>query len=68
MAKKPNLPHNTNPYEAHENPPVKAPNPPVTTPRKKSPAGVRGAQETQPTDHDRKQRGAVKPWKPKGRR
>lgn len=68
MAKKKNLPYDTNPYEATENPPGKAPKPAVTTKTHKSPAGVRGAQKLQTADGERFNRGAVKPWKPKGRK
>lgn len=68
MAKKKNLPYNTNPYEPNENPKVKAPAPAVTTRRSKSTTRVRGAQKTQTADGERFNRGAVKPWKPKGRK
>jgi len=66
MAKKKNLPYNTNPYEPNENPPVRAPK--ATTPRKRSTTGARGAQKTQKADGERFNRGAVKPWKPIGRK
>lgn len=68
MAKKKNLPHNTNPYEPNENPRKKAPKPAVTGKACKSTTGVRGAQKTQMADGERFNRGAVKPWKSKGRK
>jgi len=68
MAKKKNLRYDTNPYEPGENPPVKAPKPAVTNKTRKASAGVRGAQKTQKADGERFNRGAVKPWKPKGRK
>lgn len=68
MSKKHNLPFNTNPYEASENPPVKAPKPAVTNKTHKCTTGVRGAQKLQKADGERFNRGAVKPWKPKGRK
>lgn len=45
-----------------------APKPEVTNKTSPSKTGVRGAQTPQPFDNDRKNRGAVKPWKPKGRK
>lgn len=57
-----------NPHEPYENPMQQPPMPEVVNKTKPSNTGVRGAQETQPVDHDRKNRGAVKPWKPIGRR
>ena len=68
MAKKKNLPHNTNPYEPNENPKVKSPSPSVTNKRRSSPTGARGAQKLQTADGERFNRGAVKEWKPKGRK
>lgn len=68
MAKKKNLPFNTNPHEAIENPPGKAPKPAVTCKTHRAPTGVRGAQKTQAADGERFNRGAVRPWKPKGRK
>lgn len=68
MAKKKNLPFDTNPYEPNENPKVKSPAPAVTNKTHKSTTGVRGAQKTQKADGERFNRGAVKPWKPKGRK
>lgn len=68
MTKKPNLPYNTNPYEPNENPPVRAPKPPRTNKVHRSTAGVRGAQKTQKADSERFNRGAIKPWKSKGRK
>lgn len=68
MAKKKNLPYDTNPYEAVENPYGKAPKPAVTNKTHKSVTGVRGAQKTTKADAERFNRGAVKPWKPKGRK
>lgn len=68
MAKKKGLPYDTNPHEPGENPPVKAPMPAVTNKTTKSVTGVRGAQKTQPADGERFNRGAAKPWKPKGRK
>lgn len=68
MAKKKNLPYDTNPYEATETPKVKSPAPAVTNKTHKSPTGVRGAQKLQTADGERFNRGAVKPWKPKGRK
>lgn len=65
MAKKKGLPYNTDPSE---NPPGKAPKPPVTNKTHKSVTGVRGAQKTQAADGERFNRGAKKPWKPKGRK
>ena len=66
MAKRKNLPYDTNPYE--DIAPGKAPKPAVTNKTHKSPPGVRGAQKTQAADGERFNRGAVKPWKPKGRK
>lgn len=68
MAKKAGLPYDTNPYEPNENPPVKAPKPPMTNKTRKSSMGVRGAQKTQKADGERFNRGAAKPWKSKGRK
>lgn len=68
MAKKKNLPYDTNPYEPNENPKVKSPAPAVTNKRTNSPTGVRGAQKLQEADGERFNRGAVKPWKPKGKK
>lgn len=69
MAKKKDLPYNTNPYETIENPPsVKAPKPAVEYKTRKSVTGVRGAQTPQVADGERFNRGAVKPWKSKSRR
>ena len=68
MSKKKDLPFDTNPYEPNENPPVKAPKPSVMNKTRKSVTGVRGAQKTQKADGERFNRGAVKPWKPKGRK
>lgn len=67
MSKKKGLPYNKNPYETVDNPPGKAPKPPVTNKTHKSVTGVRGAQKTQKADGERFNRGAQKPWKPKGR-
>lgn len=69
MAKKKNLPYDTNPYEPNENPPgSKPPKPPVTNKTRRATTGVRGAQTTQAADGERFNRGAAKPWKPKGRK
>jgi len=68
MSKKHNLPYNTNDFEPNENPPVKVPKPSVTNKTHKLVTGVRGAQKTQKADGENKNRGAVKPWKPKGRK
>jgi len=68
MTKKKDLPYNKNPYEVSESPSVKAGKPPMTNKTKPSTTGVRGAQATQKSDGERYNRGAVKPWKPKGRK
>lgn len=68
MAKKKGLPYDKNPYETIDNPPGRAPKAPVTNKTSRSTTGVRGAQKTQPADGERFNRGAVKPWKPKGRK
>lgn len=68
MAKKKDLPYDTNPYDPNENPPVKAPKPQVTNKINKSVTGVRGAQKTQKADGERFNRGAVKRWRPIGRK
>jgi len=68
MSKKHNLPYDTNKFEPNENPPVKVPKPPVTNKTHKSVTGVRGAQRTRVADGERFNRGAVKPWKPPGRK
>jgi len=68
MAKKKGLPYNKNPYEASESPAVKAKKPAVTNKTHRAKTGVRGAQKTQTADGERFNRGAVKSWKPKGRK
>ena len=66
MAKKEGLPSNTDPSE--ESRLSKVPKPAVTNKTHNSVVGVRGAQKTQAADGERFNRGAVKPWKPIGRK
>jgi len=68
MAKKKNLPFNTNPYEPNENLAVKAPAPEVKHKAHKTKTGIRGAQKPQRMDGEPFNRGAAKPWKPPGRK
>ena len=68
MSKKHNLPYDTNPHEPIENPAVTPPKPSVTNKTHRAPTGIRGAQKTSKADSERFNRGAVKPWKPKGRK